>query len=106
MFMSCSVEKIRAVNDFLVNKAGLKQSNIARCPNLYLASLERRLIPRCAVRHILMSKGLLPKDLDTVWMLNGNKKYFEQRFLAKYEGNVPELAKAYFGEMEGSMDRQ
>ncbi|KAH7518832.1 hypothetical protein FEM48_Zijuj09G0213200 [Ziziphus jujuba var. spinosa] len=51
MVMVCSEKKIEEVLDFLVNKAGLKPSDVARCPNLFLTSLERR-IRRVCLRRI------------------------------------------------------
>ncbi|XP_059628994.1 uncharacterized protein LOC132271576 [Cornus florida] len=78
-----SKKKIRKVMDFFVNKAGL----------------ESRIIPRCSVLQVLMSKGLIGKDVDVVSVLNCNKKVFETRFLTKYKEVTPEVIKAYKGEV-------
>jgi mTERF domain-containing protein len=103
MLMICSEKKIRDVMDFLTNKAGLKQSDIARCPNLFLTSIERRLIPRCAVLQVLMSKAMvgknLGKNLDLVWALSSNKRYFEKKYVTQFMEDAPEVIKAYQGKM-------
>ncbi|GLT54713.1 hypothetical protein SLA2020_278910 [Shorea laevis] len=99
MLMICSEKKIRYVMDFLMNKAGLKPSDIARCPNLFLVSVERRMIPRCAVLQVLMSKAMVTKKLDLVWLLNSNKQYFEKKFVTPFMEDAPEVIKAYQGKM-------
>ncbi|GLT54712.1 hypothetical protein SLA2020_278900 [Shorea laevis] len=99
MLMICSEKKIRDVMDFLMNKAGLMPSDIARCPNLFLASVERRLIPRCAVLQVLMSKAMVTKKLDLVWLLNSSKQYFEKKFVTQFMEDAPEVIKAYQGKM-------
>ncbi|XP_059623672.1 uncharacterized protein LOC132266716 isoform X2 [Cornus florida] len=98
-FMLSSEKKIREVIDFLVNKAGLKASEISKCPSLFRFSLERRFIPRWSVLQVLMSKGLIRKDVDVVWVMNRTKENFETRFLTKYKEVASEIIKAYDGEI-------
>ncbi|XP_059671019.1 uncharacterized protein LOC132316558 [Cornus florida] len=97
--MLCSEKKIRELMDFFMNKAGLGASEIAKGPNLFLLSLERRIIPRCSVLQVLMSKGLIRKDVNVVWALIHSKKIFETKFLTKYKEVAPEVIKAYEGEI-------
>ncbi|XP_059628983.1 transcription termination factor MTERF5, chloroplastic-like [Cornus florida] len=97
--MISSEKKIRKLMDFFVNKAGLRASEIAKCPYLFKFSLESRIIPRCSVLQVLMSKGLIRKEVELVWALTFNKKYFETRFLTKYKEVAPEVIKAYEGEI-------
>lgn len=99
MLMICSEKKIRDVMDFLMNKTGLKPSDIARCPNLFLVSVERRMIPRCAVLQVLMSKAMVTKKLDLVWLLNSSKQDFEKKFVTQFMEDAPEVIKAYQGKM-------
>ncbi|KAJ0053056.1 hypothetical protein Pint_02955 [Pistacia integerrima] len=67
MIMLCSVKKIRILMDFFVKNMGLKSSDIVRCPNLLMFSLERRIIPRVSALKVVMSKKLSKKDIDVVW---------------------------------------
>ncbi|KAL0014526.1 hypothetical protein SO802_001595 [Lithocarpus litseifolius] len=80
MLMICSEKKIRDVLDFLTTKGGLMSLDVARCPNLFLISVEKRMIPRCAVLQVLMSKGLVSKDIDLVWQLNHSKEALRRSF--------------------------
>ncbi|RVW80271.1 Protoporphyrinogen oxidase, mitochondrial [Vitis vinifera] len=96
MFMWCSEKKITAFMDFFVNKLGLKPSDVAKCPNLFLTSFVKRIIPRCSVVQVLISKGLkVKKNFDVVWILNLDKKTFETKFLIPFKDDAPEVIKAY-----------
>ena len=99
MLMICSEKKIRNVLDFLTTKGGLMSLDVARCPNLFLISIEKRMIPRCAVLQVLMSKGLVSKDIDLVWQLNNRKEDFEKRFLTPFMEEVPAVIEAYQGKI-------
>lgn len=99
MCMLSSEKKIRELMEFFVNKLGLKPLDIAKCPNLFLISLERRIIPRCSIMQVLMSKGLIKKNIDIVWVLNSNKEKFEKKFVTQFKLIAPEVMKAYQGKM-------
>ena len=97
--MICSEKKIRNMLVFLTTKAGLMPSDVARCPYLFLMSVEKRMSPRCAVLQVLMSKGLVSKDIDLVRNLNYGKDYFEKKFLTPFMEEVPAVIEAYQGKM-------
>ncbi|XP_043723626.1 transcription termination factor MTERF2, chloroplastic-like [Telopea speciosissima] len=99
MVMLTSENKLGKLMDFFVNVLHLKPSDVAKCPNLFLLSLERRIIPRCSVLQVLMSKGLIKNDVKIVTVLNSNKQRFEKRYVTRYEKEAPEVIKAYEGEM-------
>ncbi|KAJ4823472.1 hypothetical protein Tsubulata_034632 [Turnera subulata] len=60
--MTCSEEKISGVMDIFVNKLGWDLSVIARYPNAFSFSLERRIVPRDSVIQFLLSKELIKKN--------------------------------------------
>lgn len=93
--MLVSLKKIRLFMDFFVKKMGMKSSDVVRCPNLLLFSLERRIIPRFSVLKVLLSKKLSKKDIDVVWYLNMSKKDFEEKYLTCYMDQYPEVMDAY-----------
>ncbi|XP_042494051.1 uncharacterized protein LOC122073522 [Macadamia integrifolia] len=99
MVMLTSEKKLVKLMNFFVSNLHLKPSEVAKYPNLFLLSLERRIIPRCSLLQVLMSKGLIENNLHIVCALNDNKKRFEKRFVTRYEGAAPEVIKAYKGEM-------
>ncbi|KAJ4962011.1 hypothetical protein NE237_021921 [Protea cynaroides] len=99
MVMLTSVKKLRLLMDFFVKDLHLKPSAVAKCPNVFLLSLEKRIIPRCSVLRVLMSEGLIKNDVNIVSVLNLNKQSFDKKYVTRYEEQVPEVNKAYKGEM-------
>ena len=96
--MKSSEKKIMSVMDFLVNKMGWKPAAIARYPTVFLRSLEKKIIPWCSVVKVLQMKGLVKKDL-CLSFLGSNEKNFFNRFMVKYEQDVPELLNVYQGKI-------
>ncbi|GAV64297.1 mTERF domain-containing protein [Cephalotus follicularis] len=93
--MATSANKIRECMNHFVNKLGLKPSDVAKCPNLFLFSLERRIVPRYSYLQVLMSKGFVKKELNLIWVFNMSYKNFEKKFVAPYKEEAPEVIKAY-----------
>ncbi|XAR62568.1 hypothetical protein NMG60_11017385 [Bertholletia excelsa] len=93
--MLTSEDKIMRQMDYLVNKMGQDSSCIQRRPTVIKLSLEKRIIPRCELHEILLSKGLINRKnhnlLETL-------KYTEERFLKflnYHDKEAPKLLKLY-----------
>ncbi|GAV79315.1 mTERF domain-containing protein [Cephalotus follicularis] len=99
MFMATSEKKFRECMNHFVNKLGLKPSNVAKCPNLFLCSLERRIIPRYSYLQVLMSKGFIKREENLIWTFNMSYNNFEKKFVTPYKEKAPEVIKAYQREM-------
>ncbi|KAF6134617.1 hypothetical protein GIB67_010113 [Kingdonia uniflora] len=95
--MLCSVEKIKNIMAFFVNKLGWSPSAVSKYPNLMMLSLEKRIIPRCSVLQILFSKGLVKKNASIPSLLILSERAFLEKFVIKYQSEIPELGKAYVG---------
>lgn len=98
-FMGLSEEKIVSSMDFLVNKMGWKAAAIAKVPRVLSCSVKRRTIPRCSVIKVLISKGLMKKDVSIATFLIGDDNYFLDKFVTKYMEDVPELLDVFSGKM-------
>ncbi|XP_073155025.1 transcription termination factor MTERF8, chloroplastic-like [Henckelia pumila] len=61
--MIMSQNKISRTMDFLVNKMGWESRKLLSCPAVLLYSLENRIIPRCTVMKVLLSRGLIAKEV-------------------------------------------
>lgn len=97
--MLLSEKKIVQIMDFLVNKMGRRAGEIVEFPVALGSSLERKLIPRCAVIRVLQSKGLVKKwRLSTVVL--PSKEDFLRRFVTKFSEEAPELLSVYEGKMD------
>ncbi|RVW61788.1 hypothetical protein CK203_063336 [Vitis vinifera] len=72
--------------------------HIARYPTVFLRSLEKKIIPRCSVVKVLQMKGLVKKDL-CLGILGCSEENFFDKFVVKYEQDVPELLNVYQGKI-------
>ncbi|EOX94978.1 Transcription termination factor [Theobroma cacao] len=98
--MMLSEKKIMKSMDYFVNKMGWPSRMIAQCPVVLFFSLERRIIPRCSVFQILLSKGLIKEDFSLTTVLLPVEKRFLERFVTKYQEEVPDLLSVYQGKVK------
>jgi mTERF domain-containing protein len=100
LVMTISKKKIKKCMSFFVNKLKMKLSLISKKPSLILFSLEKRIIPRCSVLQLLMSKGLIKADTSIVhaWIIT--EKEFVNKFVCKYQNEVPDVVRAHQGKIE------
>ncbi|KAJ7972917.1 Mitochondrial transcription termination factor family protein [Quillaja saponaria] len=98
--MILSESKIMKAMDFFVNKMGWPSGMIARCPVVLFFSLEKRIKPRCLVVKVLSLKGLIKKTLSLTTVLLPVEKLFLEKFVIKYEEDVPQLLSVYHGKLD------
>ncbi|OVA02268.1 Mitochodrial transcription termination factor-related [Macleaya cordata] len=98
--MNISEEKISRGVEFFLEKLKWKPSEISLRPSVLLLSLEKRIIPRCAVLEILYLKGIIRKKLNLGSVLNMSERDFLEKFVNKYQETIPEVMKAYKGGIE------
>ncbi|XP_077241478.1 uncharacterized protein LOC143881996 [Tasmannia lanceolata] len=92
--MMVSETKLRRVMDFFVSELGWEPSVISKYPTALLYS-EKRIVPRCMVLEVLMSKGLIKKDLSLLSMLILVETEFLEKFVIKHQEKVPHLFNVY-----------
>lgn len=97
--MGLSKEKITMVMDFLVNKMGFPSAAIARTSYVLSFCLEKRILPRCKVTRVLQSKGLIKEDLSLYTIILPIEKKFLDRFVVRYQEQVPQLLAVYQGKV-------
>lgn len=100
MFMVVSEKKIKRCMTFFFNKLKMKPSLISSHPILLLHSLEKRLIPRCSVMQILTSNRLIKEDINILQVWTMSEKNFLEKFVSKYENEVPDVLRAVQGKIE------
>ncbi|KAI8002906.1 5'-3' exoribonuclease 3 [Camellia lanceoleosa] len=94
--MVASEHKIMRVMEFFVNKMGWDSSFFARSPIHIGFSLEKRIVPRCAVYQVLLSKGLIKNNsFNLTTMLKKPEKWFLTKVVNCNEEEAPELLKLY-----------
>ena len=98
--MILSEEKMTKVMDFLVNKMGCLSANIAINPAVLLFSLEKRIMPRFSVIQILVAKDLVKNDLPLSTILLPNERRFLEKFVIKFQDDIPQLSNVYQSKMD------
>ncbi|KAI7979043.1 5'-3' exoribonuclease 3 [Camellia lanceoleosa] len=94
--MVSSEHKIMRVMEFFVNKMGWDSSFLARSPILIGFSLEKRIVPRCAMYQVLLLKGLIKNNsFNLTTMLKKHEKWFLTKVVNCHEEEAPELLKLY-----------
>ncbi|XP_043714906.1 uncharacterized protein LOC122663287, partial [Telopea speciosissima] len=96
-FMKQSEKKIMSHMDFFVNKMGWERAVLISYPYLLGLSSEKRTLPRCSVLRVLILKGLVKGDLKMGGLLKESEKHFLEKFVTKYEKEVPQLLDLYKG---------
>ncbi|RZC82160.1 hypothetical protein C5167_044959 [Papaver somniferum] len=91
--MKASEKKIMAVMDFLVNEMSYDSSIVAENPIVFCCSLEDKIIPRCSVIRVLVSRGLIKENISLGTLATLVDESFLEKFVTKYEQEVPGLMK-------------
>jgi len=70
-------------------------------------SLEKTIIPRCAVISVLMRERKIDPNIKLPSALLGSAKVFSERYVLRHAQDVPDVVKAYEGKIafEGFRDR-
>ncbi|XP_026412883.1 uncharacterized protein LOC113308634 [Papaver somniferum] len=97
--MTVSEKKIMAVMNFLVNEMGYESLSIAERPTVICCSMKERIIPRCSVIRILVSRGLIKEKIAISTISKMLDKSFLEKYVIKYEQEVPELMKVFQGQL-------
>ncbi|OVA04401.1 Mitochodrial transcription termination factor-related [Macleaya cordata] len=87
--------RIRRGLVFFIEKYKWKPSEFLLHPWLLRLSLEKKIIPRCAVFEILKSKGIIGEELKVTSALKVSEKDFIEKYVTKYQEQVPEVKEAY-----------
>ncbi|KAF5203023.1 Mitochondrial transcription termination factor family protein [Thalictrum thalictroides] len=94
-FFCLSEKNIMQKMKFFVNEMGFNTLLMVKYPLILMFSMEKRIIPRCSVIKILISKGLVEKDSVITRMLIVSDKVFLEKFVTRFEKEAPNLLKVY-----------
>ncbi|CAN6342090.1 unnamed protein product [Urochloa humidicola] len=106
--MLLSDEMITKKLRFYRDELKLELSNLMGHPVLLRYSLEKCIIPRCAVLSVLMREGKIESNIKLLTALQGSTKKFSRKYVLRYAHDVPDVVKAYEGKIkvQGFRDRQ
>ena len=97
--MRLSDENIKRMTGFFVKKMHWGPSILAVRPVVLGLSLEKRVIPRCLVLSVLVSKGLLTRNSSAQFLILSEDDFLN-KYVIKYQDQVPEVLQAYNGIVE------
>lgn len=92
--MAASEIKITKAMDFFVNEMGLDSLQIARRPVVISLSLRKRIVPRCLVFRVLLSKGLVDTHSLATSLIVPERRFLKE-FVTRYLGKAPQLLDLY-----------
>ncbi|XP_062231336.1 transcription termination factor MTEF1, chloroplastic-like [Phragmites australis] len=102
-----SDESIKKKLRFFMDELKLELSDVMGQPVLIGYSLEKKIIPRCAVLSVLMRERKIEPDIKLRNALIGSTKIFSEKYVLRYAHDVPDVVKAYEGKIkfEGFRDQ-
>ncbi|KAF5181182.1 Mitochondrial transcription termination factor family protein [Thalictrum thalictroides] len=89
-----SVKKLNSALDFFLNNLKWTRIDVFKNPTLLSLSLEKRVIPRLCVLHILHSKYLISKN-GMGKALRVSEDVFLKKYVIKHQSKLPELLELY-----------
>ncbi|KAL5727761.1 hypothetical protein ACHQM5_000917 [Ranunculus cassubicifolius] len=93
-FMTISAKKMTLALEFFMNSLKWTPEDVSRNSTVISLSLKRRVIPRCHVLQILLSKHLIRK-ISIGQALRDSDVVFLKKYVSNYHNEVPDLLKAY-----------
>ncbi|TVU19317.1 hypothetical protein EJB05_35460, partial [Eragrostis curvula] len=98
--LALSEETIKRKLRFFLDELKFDLSDVMRRPVFLAYSLEKCILPRCAVLSVLMREGKIKQDVDLFSALTGSSKIFIKKYVSSYAGNVPDVIEAYEGKIK------
>ncbi|KRH12116.1 hypothetical protein GLYMA_15G153300v4 [Glycine max] len=106
LFMLASQDKIDRVMRFWVKQLGWDSLALAKKPEIFGFSLERRIIPRALVVQYLVAKGLRKKSASMIVPFAVSDKEFLEKYVMRFKEEEAELLKLYQGKMSGHGNKE
>ncbi|OEL35152.1 hypothetical protein BAE44_0003830 [Dichanthelium oligosanthes] len=103
-----SDESIKKKFRFYLDVLKLETADVMAQPMSLSLSLEKNVMPRCAVLSVLLREGKIERKLNLLPSLLCNSTVFVERFVWRYAKDVPDVVKAFEGKIkfQGFGDRE
>ncbi|CAN6337655.1 unnamed protein product [Urochloa humidicola] len=97
--LDLSDEAIQRKVLFFRDRLKIAPSQAIAWPKLLSSSMEKNILPKCAVLNVLMSEGKIRGDINLYSHLGTSSKDFFIRHVKKYE-EIPDVIRAYEGKIK------
>ncbi|CAN6328288.1 unnamed protein product [Urochloa humidicola] len=95
-----SDESVKKKFRFYRDVLKLEIADVIAQPMTLSLSLEKNIMPRCAVLSVLIREGKIERKLNLIPALLSNSKVFSGRFVWRYAKDVPDVVKAFEGKIK------
>jgi mTERF domain-containing protein len=95
-----SHENIKKKVRFFLDELKLGIHDIMARPVILGYSLERCILPRCAVLSVLMREGRIQRDIKLIPALLGTCRSFSTQYVLRHADGVPDVVEAYEGKIK------
>ncbi|CAD6333858.1 unnamed protein product [Miscanthus lutarioriparius] len=85
---------------FFLDVLKVEIDDVMAQPLTLALSLEKNIMPRCAVLSVLMREGKVERTQNLITPLLSNSKVFSQRYVLRYAKDVPDVVKAFEGKIK------
>jgi mTERF domain-containing protein len=93
-------ESIKRKVQFLLDELKLGITDIMLHPVILSYSLDKCILPRCAVLTVLMREGKIQREIKLLPALLGCSTVFSTRYVLRHADDVPDVVKAYEGKIK------
>ncbi|XP_062181647.1 uncharacterized protein LOC133885896 [Phragmites australis] len=93
-------ESVKKKLRFFLDELKFELSDVMRQPLALSLSLEKNIMPRCAVLSLLMREGKIEPKTKFLPALLCNSKVFAERFVLKHATDLPNVVKAFEGKIK------
>nr|ACG25036.1 mTERF family protein [Zea mays] len=93
-------ETIKKKFRFFLDVMKLEIADVMAQPLTLALSLEKNIMPRCAVLSILMKEGKLKRTQKLIPPLLSNSRVFSERYVLRHAKDVPDVVKAFEGKIK------
>jgi mTERF domain-containing protein len=100
MILVLAEESIKKKVRFFLDELKLGIHDIMARPVILGYSLDKCILPRCAVLSVLMREGKIQRDIKLLPALLGDCGRFSARYVLRHADDVPDVVKAYEGKIK------
>ncbi|KAI8535955.1 hypothetical protein RHMOL_Rhmol10G0216000 [Rhododendron molle] len=99
ILLKSSEDKLKFGIDFFLNDFKLERFALVSWPYCLAYNIKKRVIPRCRVLRVIMSKGLLQKEPSLNSVLTLSEEKFLVKFISRFPDDAEEILEIYKGDL-------